>query len=194
VSVRRGFTLAETIVAAAIFTLIVAIVASLYAGATRGANLSVEASDALRSTLIAAEYIRRDVGEMLFQLPDRDLVISPDRHALTIRVPGSLPEDFWKADFEGLIYRLERMPGTTGTFRLVRQFRKQSEAIAGCLLQDVTFTHVRPGGLSPLQAYLQVTLVGLGSADRPTTYTYSMFLPLTKLKAPQPMKFARGAR
>lgn len=190
---RRGFTLAETIVATAVFSLIVAIVSALYVGGARGSYASVDASDALRSTLIAAEHIRRDVGEMLFQVPARDLVITPDRRGLTIRVPGALPEDYWKADFEGLVYRLEPATGATKAFRLVRQFRKESDPIAGCLLRDASFTYVAPGGMSPMQGYLQVTLVGTSGADRSSTYTYSMFLPLTKLKPPQPIKFADGA-
>jgi type II secretory pathway pseudopilin PulG len=188
----NAFTVAEAIVATAIFSMLVAIALSLYAGGASGSARSMEASDALRSTLVAAEAIRRDVGEMLYQIRDRDVVISPDHRSLTIRVPASLPDDFWNADFEGIVLRLERVEGTSNTFQLVRHSRTGAQVISGCLLEDVQFEFIPAGGLSTLQAFLEVTLVGLSSEKTATRYTYSMFLPITRLKAPEPIKIPTG--
>ena len=184
---RRAFTLAETVVAAALCAMLVSIVVTLYLGAARGTHATLEATDALRSALIASEAIRRDVGEMLFQLPARDLVIGPDHKSLAIRVAGSLPEDYYKADYVGLLFRLQPITGSS-QYHLLRDHEGKSEPVAGCLLSDLQFQFIAAEEPSPLRAFLQVTLVGSGSGGA-TTYTYSMFLPLSRMRPPEPQDF-----
>lgn len=190
----------EICVSLAVLVLAAALVHALYISAARGTSMSVEASDALRSVLTASEFLRTDLGEMTLQKLS-DLVIAKEGRELAFSVPKRLETDLYMCDWTVVKYELERLPGATGVHRLVRSVGDQPTPLASCLLKDLRVRYVPPKGvpvpaepiyaqegMSPFQAYLEITLVGLGSAAARQSYTASLMHPLTFARPPAPYK------
>jgi hypothetical protein len=130
---------------------------------------------------------------MLYQCPGRDLAITDGGSGLHVRVPKAPSStDPWNAEHVPVSYRLEPTPGFQGAQRLLRKNGRTGEErpLRGCLLKRVQFALVPlrtsgtgGGGLSDLQAYLEITLVGMGSENGTVVHTASMLYPLV-LMAP----------
>lgn len=196
---RSGFTLVEGIVSLSVMVLAAAMVHGLYVSAAQGTSMSVEASDALRSVLIATEFLRTDLGGMTFQKL-ADLKLPEDGKELGFSVPKRLEPDLYKCDWQAIRYQIETIPGYAG-HRLVRSVDDDRQPLANVWLQSFRARYVPPKGarvpdepiyakqgVSPFQGYLEITLVGLGGAAGKQTYTASVLHPLTPARTPTPYR------
>jgi hypothetical protein len=188
----------ELAVGTSIALLVMAMVYGFWAGASRSTGRSVEHSDALRSVLIASEFIRHDVSQMLYQWPSRDMAIFAGQTALGLRVPGRLdPADFWSKEnnvFDPVTYTLQLVPGSRNVFRLIRKDLGGPSPLRACLLGGLHFEKIGPGVVSQDQAYLQVTMVGVGSEKPSAFFTSSMLIPLTPMYPPVPYRLGPQGR
>jgi type II secretory pathway pseudopilin PulG len=182
----RGVTLVEAIVGLAVVFLVLSMTWALYMGAGGGTRRAIEASDALRSVLLASEAIRRDAGEMIFQA-DRDLGLLDGGRRLVMLVPATLRADLWGGRSEPVEYFIRKAPRAAAG-ALVRKTPSQERTVGGCLLADMMVTYIPAGALAPLSAYLEVTLTGAATpgASAGATYTASFLLPLARLAPPAP--------
>lgn len=197
---RRAFTIVEALVGLSVMVLAAALVHEFYVSAGKGTALSVEQADALRSVLIASEFIRTDLGEMRFLDVKKDIAIEPANKKFSVYIPPVLSPDLWSGNYFTVIYELERIPGTPGVSRLMRRMAgKSPEPLANCLLKDMIVRIVpargavvpwhptfAPAGVSAYQGYLEVTLVGTGSLAGRSTYTSTILHPLTYMSPPEP--------
>ena len=189
---RCGFTLVEALVGASVFLLAISMIYTFFLGATNSTGKSVEASDALRSVLIATEALRHDAGRLVFQRRT-DLVLTNQNRGLSTLVPEAFGTDLWNNQTSPVTYSLEPVEGASEVFRLIRKDSAGSHALGGCLLKDLLITYVAPKDISKLQAYLQVTMIGLGSTSAKATYTGSALLPLNQIVQPQPYVLPEAA-
>lgn len=187
---NRGFTLVEGLVSLAVMVLAAALVHGLYLSAAQGTSMSIEASDALRSVLIASEHLRTDLGGMTFQKLS-DLKLPDDGRELGFSVPKRLEPDLYKCDWQAIRYRLEGN-------RRVRHVDDDKAPLASVSLKEFRARYVPPkgakvpaepiyaqAGVSPFQGYLEITLVGLAGKQ---TYTASLLHPLTPARTPTPYR------
>lgn len=187
----RAFTLVEIVVGLSIATLTLSMAYSLQLGATRSSTRSGEHAEALRSVMIAMESVRRDLEQMLYQCPQRDLVLIAhpelgENRGVSLRVPDVRNgAGLWGALHVPVTYSLRHVEGPSQAYRLVRTETKtgRETVLKSCLLRDMVVHFVplkttRSQGLSPYRAYLEVTMVGLGSVTGAVTYTSSMMVPL----------------
>jgi hypothetical protein len=151
--------------------------------ASQGTAKSVESSDAVRSVLIASEFISDDDARMRLVDPSKDLAIFDDGRGLSVRVPREVGNDFWYYTWDPVTYRLQAIPGTD-SFALVRTDASGSKPLASCLLRDMLVRVVPVGEVSDMQAYLEITLVGVGNASSKAMYTQAQLLPLTLWSPP----------
>jgi len=171
--------------------MLIALAHTFYVGATTGTIRSIEHGDALRSVSVAMEAIRRDLEQMLYQCPQRDLALLPHPElgpgrAISLRVPDpGEATDPWKALHVPVLYELRRVAGSPHAHHLVRKEAESGRetVLRSCLLRDM-LAHFIPlkaqasQGLSRYQAYLEITMIGLGSPEGTATYTASMMVPL----------------
>jgi hypothetical protein len=181
---RRALTLTEVLIGAAVFFLALAMVWSFFVGAGTQTGRSVESSDSVRSVLIATEFMRYDVARMRLVTSQQDLAIFDDGRGLSVRVPREITGDFWNYTWDPVTYRLQRIPGTLGA-ALIRTDSKGSQKLANCLLRDMLVRIVAVGEVNPMQAYLEITLVGMGQPNGKEMYTNACLIPLTLWSPPE---------
>jgi len=188
---RAAFSIVEVTIGMAILVMLLAVTHSFHIGATKSAAITGEHSEALRSVVVALESIRRDLEQMIYQCPSRDLALLNhpelgDNRGLSVRVSdGSISSDSWRATFVPVSYALRRVAGSSHAYHLVRTDTNSGKetVLKSCLLRDMLIRHVplKDGGgkgLSPYQAYLEITMIGLGSLNGQDSYTASMVVPL----------------
>jgi hypothetical protein len=175
---RRALTLVEVLIGAAVLFLALAMIWSFFASAGTQTGRSVGSSDAVRSVLIATEFIRYDVARMRLVKATEDLAIFDDGRALSVRVPRDITADFWNYTWDPVTYRLQAVPGTEAKV-LVRQDSKSKTQLANCYLADMLVRTVDVGEASRLQSYLEVSLVGVGGPSSKEMYTSVCLIPLT---------------
>ena len=187
----RGFTIVELVLGLSLTALVLSMAYSFQVGATRETKLTGEHAEALRSVLVAMESMRRDLEQMLYQCPQRDLALLPHPElgpgrAISLRVPDpGEATDPWKALHVPVLYELRRVAGSPHAHHLVRKEAESGRetVLRSCLLRDM-LAHFIPlkaqasQGLSRYQAYLEITMIGLGSPEGTATYTASMMVPL----------------
>src|SRR5262249_15257177 len=93
--------------------------------------------------------------------------------------------DYWGGTYLGTQYFLEKVNGTNAS-HLIRRTLQSKTVVPGCLFQDMTCDYIPPGKIAGQQAYLQVTLVGLGRLNGTVTYTSSTLFPLYQVVKPVP--------
>lgn len=194
---RRGLTIIEVLIGASVFFLAMAMVWTFLVGGTQQTAKSSESSDAVRSVMIASEFIRYDVSRMRLVDPSKDLAIfNPGTdlgvgRGLSVRVPREMTQDFWYYTWDPVTYQLDPIMGTENMtprpYQLVRIDSNGRKPLAGCYLADMLVNVVDVGKVSEMQAYLEITLVGLGAPGSKQMYTQAQLLPLT-LWAP-PVKY-----
>lgn len=212
---RRGapsaeaFTLLECLLGVPVLLLFLGMAWSFHAGASRDTARTSDNAAAFQSTLVGMEHLRRDLEKMLYQSPRRDLALLPhpdlgEGRGIGLRVPdlpaGATP---WTAEHATVSYSLRKVAGASHAYRLVRRDEKHgTEAeIRGCLLRDMV-AHLVPcgsaggNGLSAYQAYLDVTMIGVGSERGLVTHTASMLvaLPLMAPAGAYELQLALGGR
>lgn len=191
----RGFTLVEIVVGLAILALLLSMAYAFHLGAARNTALTGEHTVALRSVMVALESLRRDLEQMSYQCPQRDLVLLShpelgDGRGVSLRVPDAPgADDPWRETYVPVTYQLRRVAGSKAAYHLVRTMAASGRetVLANCLLRDMLVHFLPPGsagspGLSPYQAYLEITMVGLGSVDGTATYTASIMVPLAMMR------------
>lgn len=194
---RRGLTIVEVLIAASVFFLAIAMVWSFFVSGSQQSAKSAESSDAVRSVMIASEFIRYDVSRMRLVDPSKDLAIfNPGTdlgvgRGLSVRVPRDMTADYWYYTWDPVTYQLDPIMGTENMtprpYQLVRIDSNGRKPLAGCYLADMLVNVVDVGKVSEMQAYLEITLVGLGAPGSKQMYTQAQLLPLT-LWAP-PVKY-----
>lgn len=193
----RAFTLVEVLIGVGLLVLVMGLVWAFFFGGAQQTKGSQESSDAVQSVMIASEWIRSDVARMRLVDPSKDLAIfNPGTdlgvgRGLSLRVPRELTPDFWYYTWDPVTYQLDPIMGTENMvprpYQLVRIDDKGRKALANCYLADMLVNVVDVGAVSEMQAYLEITLVGLGAPGSKAMYTQSQLLPLT-LWAP-PIKY-----
>ena len=184
---RRAFTILEMLVCTVVFGAVSGLVYQLYLAAANSTGKSVEASDAMRSTLIAAEFIRSDVSRLLLEKPRDDLAVLDGGAGFSIRIAEKIEGDPWTLKKTVITYKLERISPRSVARRLLRiENQNPPCALNGCLLEDMLVRVIPGGQVTPLSAYLEVTLVGLGNATPKTRYTASILMPLNPAINPAP--------
>lgn len=174
----------EITIGAAIFVMLLILTWAFYSGGMKSNSKSVEHSDALRSVVIAFESIRRDLARALYQEPTRDLGIFNMGRGVSVRIPSEAdPNNLWQALHSPVTYSLKEVPGSdpnNKSHQLVRKDdRDNSERILkGCYLRDLLVQYIPQGQISPLQAYLEVTMIGMGGPKSKAVYTSSMLIPM----------------
>ena len=181
---RGGVTLVEVLVGALVFFALLSILYAFWSGAAGGTARAVEASDALRSTLLATEVLRHDASRLFFQKQE-DLVIRPDGRGLSMLIPEPT-SDLWNVPETPVTYTLAPVHPGSSVHRLVRSDAHGARPVAGCLLRDLLVRWVPPGEVSAHAGYLEVTMIGLGCENPHLCYTGSALLPLERVKKPRP--------
>jgi len=181
---RAGFTVVEVLVGLSIFVLVLSILFSLTREAQVGTNLSVDASDALRSVFLATETMRRDVSRLVFQTRD-DLSIFNQGRGLSFLVADTLGDDLWNSPATAVTYMIRPASSQSDVFQLVCQDKSGTRTVAGCYLKDLMVVFRPKGQISPLQAYLEISMIGVGSPGGKATYAGSSLIPLTPLVPPR---------
>jgi len=129
----------------------------------------------MRSALLAAESIRRDVVRATLADPDHDIGIPDSGTALDEHRLASVASDLWGWTNEKISFALKGLPGVTGVFHLTRD----AALVPGCLVAGLQCRVLAEGVLSARQTYLQVTVVGAGSLAPKAEFTSSTLIPLT---------------
>lgn len=186
---HRGFTIVEVSIGGVLFVMILGLIWSFFVSGSQQSGRSAESSDAVRSVMIASEFIRYDVARMRLVDPAKDLAIfNPGTdlgagRGLSIRVPREMTNDFWFYTWDPVTYQLDPIMGTETMvprpYQLVRIDSNGRKPLANCYLADMLVNVVDVGTVSEMQAYLEITLVGLGSPGSKAMYTQSQLLPLT---------------
>jgi hypothetical protein len=191
---RRGFTVAEVMVGAVVFMMIISMLYSFYLGAANSSGKTVEASDAMRSVLLASEFIRSDLSRLLLQKADDDLVIVESGRGLSFRIAQRVAGDPWTVFMQKVEYHLVPVPGSRVAKRLVRWEGdpRTATAISGCLLEDIRFQSMPARDSNPTQLYLGIKMVGLGSTAAKCRYTGSIYVPVNLSMHPGPYILSRG--
>lgn len=181
---RKAFTIVEIMISVAIFAMVIILVYAFYVGGATSTSKSVDHSDAIRSAVIACEAIRRDLARALYQEPTRDLGIFNNGRGVSVRIPSEpLDENnLWQALHSPVTYTLKDIPGSKGAKYLIRKDDKEGggseRQLKGCYLRDILVQYIPQGKISPLQAYLEVTMIGMGNPKNDVTYTTSMLIPM----------------
>lgn len=190
-STRRGLTLVEVLIGASVFFLAMAMMWSFFVSASQQTGKTADSSDAVRSVMIASEFMRYDVARMRLVDPSKDLAIfNPggdigDGRGLSMRVPREMGADFWYYTWDPVTYELKYPLGikvedyNPRPLQLWRTDSTGSKPLANCWLADMLVRVVPVGEVSEMQAYLEITLVGLGSPGSKAMYTQAQLLPLT---------------
>lgn len=180
---RAAFTIVEVLIGLALFALVLILVWNFFIGGTQQTQKGADSSDAVRSVMIASEFIRYDVARMRLVDPSKDLAIFKDGRALSVRVPREMTPDFWYYTWDPVTYELappidsnESPPRYQLLYRTDKDGKKP---LANCYLKDMLVKIVPIKEVSAMQAYLEVTLVGIGNPTSTTMYTQAQLLPLT---------------
>lgn len=195
---RRGFTLVEALVAVLLLGLILGVLFYLQRGASKGNLLATDHSEALRASMVALESVQREVDRMLYQCPERDLVMLAHSElgpgsGVALRVPADVPGAHpWEARHVPVSFTLRRTPAKVPAYLLVRTETDtgRETVMRGHLLADLKVRLIPRGtatapSLSPFCAYLEVVATGLGSGEGTARYTASSLLPLMRLGPPE---------
>ena len=175
----RGFTIVEMSVAASISALVMAMVYSFYSGAALSSGKAADQSEAMRSALLAAEVIRRDVVRATLADPDHDLGIPDSGTALDEHHLTAVGADLASWSYERLSFTLKGIDGAKGVFRLNRQSEREKGTVPGCLISGLQCRLLPEGTLSPRQTFLQLTVAGAGSVTPHATFVCSTLVPVT---------------
>jgi type II secretory pathway pseudopilin PulG len=175
---RRGMTLAEGVVASAVFCILATVTQAFFLGGNSASAKSVGANAALQSVALAVEAIRRDANHLVFQRPE-DLIVAEDGRGIGMLVPTGSGDDLWQTETHVVQYALEPVAGARGVYRLVRKDGDKKSYISGCLLQNLTFSYIPPGTVSALQGYIQIAATGVGSVGAKERYTGAVVIPIT---------------
>lgn len=193
---RRAFTVLEALVAVLLLGLILGVLVSLQRGGAKAGLLATDHSEALRAAMVALEAVQRDVDRMLYQCPDRDLVMLAHSElgpgsGLGLRVPAKTPGSHaWEAKHVPVAFTLRRTPAKVPAYFLVRTENGTDTVLREHLLADLKVRLIPRGtaatpSLSPFCAYLEVIATGLGSGEGTARYTASSLLPLMRLGPPE---------
>jgi prepilin-type N-terminal cleavage/methylation domain-containing protein len=182
-SARRGYTIVEVMVGLMIMALLMVMIMTFFSSGTSQSTKGADSSDAVRSVMIASEFMRYDIARMRLVDPSKDLAIFKDGRALSVRVPREMTPDFWYYTWDPVTYELappvdsnENPPRYQMLYRTDEHGRKP---LANCYLKDMLVKIVPIKEVSAMQAYLEITLVGIGNPTSSTMYTQAQLLPLT---------------
>ena len=184
---RHALTIVEILIGLSLLVLLFSIVWTFFGSANQQTARSSESSDAVRSVMMASEFIRYDVARMRLVDPSKDLAIfNPGAgmgRALSVRVPQDMTPDFWFYTWNPVTYEmapsLDNQDNPPRYYLLYRTDEKGKKPLANCYLKDMLVRVVPMGEVSAMQAYLEITLVGLGGPNSNTMYTQAQLLPLT---------------
>jgi type II secretory pathway pseudopilin PulG len=111
-STPTGLTILEMLIVCVLLVVVLCGIAVVQTGTLRQADKTVDVNDACRSTLIALEAIRQDVGRMSFLDPKKELQIEEDGRQLTVSVAHPSLKRYWDVEFRPLRYSLAARPGS----------------------------------------------------------------------------------
>ena len=191
-SMRAGTSLIEASIAVVLAAMVLNGVTVIASGANGSTARSGSESDALRSVVLATESLQRDIAGMAYQIPDRDLAIFDGGHGVSFRIPSAADSrDLWNISYVPVSYALNPVPGSSAKF-LIRTDSKGARALPGCYLRDLHVVFTPQGVMSPVQAYLNVIVIGLDSPAGKTALTSSFLVPLALMGLPGAAPAATG--
>lgn len=183
---RRGFTLAETVIATAVMLCVVMVSQSLLFASTQTTARTLRRDDSLRSVETVLEIIRSDLNRMVLVDPARDLAIHTAGQGLSFYVPARDAGDFWDVDCVPISFTVEPIGGHPGLCRLVRKTMTGTTVIGGCTLESFSVKLVPAGDIAENQTYLEITVIGAGSESGEARRFASALVPITLATAPEP--------
>jgi len=132
---RRGTSLPEALIGAAIFLLVVLVLGALVRSGGRGAQRSLSSTDSVRAVSLAIEVIRQDLSRMCAGVTTQELELATDGRAFAF--PMSVPTDGdpWMVQDVRVVHTI--VPGDGNTFQLVRTDPDGARAVPGCVLADL---------------------------------------------------------
>jgi hypothetical protein len=170
---------AEALIGLALLAVVSGFLASFWWQGNASADQTSQHCDAVAAVLVASEHLRSDAARMLLEDPAEDLEIESDGRAISFRVSRAVDGDPWTILKEPVSYRLEPVSGASRVHRLIREEGGGPAApVPGCLLADMQIRVATPGDLSPDQAFLEVTLVGVNAVHAKVRHTVSILIPL----------------
>jgi prepilin-type N-terminal cleavage/methylation domain-containing protein len=206
--VRRGFSLAESLVTVLVFGLILAVVAEVYVQGMKNLQTTLELNEAMRSVFLAFELIRKDNARRAFanqDYPDGSIfnasiimdsvdtvtiaqrdynVASKEGHRI-ISDPGT---DRWKPRWQLIQYEWVPVDGTDEIVQFGRRDTAGLHVLGGCYFvlnsSSVMGNTGFPG--NPDHGYYSITLTGAGSIHPKVTYTTTLFMPIAPTFEPTP--------
>jgi prepilin-type N-terminal cleavage/methylation domain-containing protein len=153
---RRGFTVAECVVALALAGVIAGLLQQLCTFSTHSSNLTVAVEDAHRSMLVAAESIGADLRRALVDSKKPDLQIGDDGRTISFSMAATFFTN-WEAPRNIICYALSERSGSRK--RLVRTDGNGSRILRGCWLRDIHFRLCPPFPSGPWRQGVLLTLV-----------------------------------
>lgn len=195
---RSGLTFVEALITLVLVGLIIGVLISFKSGAERGNRLAADHSEAIRSALTSLDAVQQDVERMLYQCPGRDLVMldHPDLgpgSGLALRLPDpDSAGDVRAIRHRPVAWRLERHPAGGPGHVLVRRETDtgRETVLRGHRLADFKVRLIPRGtptapSLSPLCAFLELTVTGLPVQGGPARHCASVLVPLARLGPPE---------
>jgi hypothetical protein len=189
---EKGLGLVEVIVGISLFALILTALQGIFGGSQRATDKVSVASDAMRSALTVAEFLRYDTGRILLRKGE-DLTITEDGHRLELTVSGGSDADLTKFNPVKVAYFLGPAVGRKGARRLMREDASGRRFLEGCYLKDFSCRVSEPADPSSgVRGYLEVSVVALDGPDARGSYINACSMPLRMATEPLPYQLIVG--
>jgi hypothetical protein len=183
---RTGTSIPEMAICLALVTVILGILGTVKNSVMKQYHLAEETNDAVRSCLVAAEYIRRDVDRMLLSDSGRDIALLDGGRGLGLRIPERLEADLWQTRYVPVFYQLIPDPHHRGMYQLARTCADTTLRVASCNLADLEFRFIRAGQMGARKPYLQVVITALGCGGE-SFYRSVLLIALNPMHPPPPI-------
>jgi hypothetical protein len=175
-----------------LFGMLILVAHGIPDGGRRAVDRASASAEALRSTLIATEFLRYDLGRALLGDLETDISAMEDGRRLEVTIAGPTGADLNEFKPVRIAYFLQPVPGSAGAHRLVRQDGAGVRFVESCVLQDFRARIIPKGDVSALQAYLELTLVGTEGPQVRSRYISSALIPLRVPVEPQAYELIEG--
>jgi hypothetical protein len=189
---RSGLTFTELMVAAVLMALLLSQVHSIFVGTTRAQEATLNATDALRSVLLVAEFLRYDVGRIYCQKEEDEPKVSDNGQRLDLVVAAPPGPDMNHPGNETVSYWVEKVRGSSKALRVMRRDAKGTRQLDACYLEDFQIRDVPPGDLSTRQRYLEVTVQGTDGPQCKQHYVTSIVIPVRIAFEPLPYELVKA--
>lgn len=182
----RAFSMVEMVISLSIFSTFTLIVWQFQSASSQQSERVYGMSDAMRSVMLATEFVRYDLGRALVHDEASAIVVDEDGQHLSLTISDEPDKDFAKFRPVRIEYQLEPVPGKPELKRLYRRSPTGRHAVKECFLTRFSCRYIDMGEISPHQAYLELELIGTSSSNPGETFVSSQLIPVAIPIAPVP--------